>query len=118
MIELTRAEQEVMEILWDLEKGFVKEIVAKYPDPKPAYNTVSTIIRILEKKKVVGHEAFGRTYRYFPILSKEDYTRTQTSNVINKLFSGSVQDLISYFVKEKDISTEELEEILKQSKNK
>lgn len=118
MQELTKAESQVMQILWDLEEGFVKDIVEKFPDPKPAYNTVSTIIRILEKKEVVGHKAFGRSYMYYPLISREEYTRNTTHNLINNYFSGSIENLVSFFVKEKDISAKELEKILNEIKKK
>lgn len=116
MQELTKAESQVMQILWDLKEGFVKDIVEKFPNPKPAYNTVSTIIRILEKKNVVGHKAFGRTYMYYPLISREDYRRATTHHLVDSYFSGSIEKLVSFFVKEKDISAEELEKILKEIK--
>ena len=116
MQELTKAESQVMQILWDLQAGFVKDIVEKFPEPRPAYNTVSTIIRILEKKEVVGHKAFGRTYQYYPLVSKEEYTRSTTHNLVDNYFSGSIQNLVSFFVKEKDLSAAELEKILKEIK--
>jgi predicted transcriptional regulator len=116
MQELTKAETQVMHYLWEMEEGFVKDIVAKFPDPKPAYNTVSTIIRILEKKNVVGHKAFGRSFMYYPLISKEEYTRNTTSNLVNSYFSGSAEKLISFFVKEKEIGVQELEKILNEIK--
>ncbi len=116
MQELTKAEEQVMYILWDLEKAFVKEIVAKFPEPKPAYNTVSTIIRILEKKKVVGYESFGRTHRYFPLVSRDMYANQSADHLLNTYFKGSAENLLSFFVKEKNISVEELESIMKQIK--
>ena len=76
MKELTKAEEQIMQILWDLEKGFVKDIVERFPEPKPAYNTVSTIVRILEQKGFVDHTAYGKTHEYFPLVGKSDYTRT------------------------------------------
>ena len=72
MKELTKAEEQIMQILWDLKKGFVKDILERLPDPKPAYNTVSTIVRILQEKGFVGHETFGKSHCYFPMLDKED----------------------------------------------
>ena len=75
MNELTKAEEEIMQVLWQLDKAFVKEVVEQLPEPKPAYNTVSTIIRILEKKGFVDHEAFGKSHRYFPLIEKEDYSK-------------------------------------------
>lgn len=112
MYELTKAEEQVMQILWELETAFVKEIVEKFPDPKPAYNTVSTIIRILEKKKVVGYKSFGRTHQYFPLISKDTFVNQTTDNLVQKYFSGSVENLVSYFVKEKNLTTQELEAII------
>ena len=116
MQELTKAEAQVMHYLWELEEGFVKDIVEKFPNPKPAYNTVSTIIRILEKKKVVGHKAFGRSFMYYPLISKESYTKNTTNLLVDNYFSGSVENLVSFFVKEQEISVEELEKILNEIK--
>tara|TARA_R110002072_G_scaffold238038_2_gene395427 strand:- start:12875 stop:13231 length:357 start_codon:yes stop_codon:yes gene_type:complete len=112
MIELTKAEEQVMQVLWDLKDAFVKDIVEKFPEPRPAYNTVSTIIRILEKKKVVGYKSYGRTHQYFPMISKETYTKQRADNLLNKYFSGSMEQMLSFFVKEKNISTKELEKIM------
>ena len=113
MEHLTRAEEELMQILWELKEAFVKDIVLKYPEPKPAYNTVSTIIRILEKKKMVGYKAYGRSHQYFPILSKEEFLKSNTTNLMNSYFSGSPEKMLSYFAQENNISTQELEKILK-----
>ena len=118
MIELTKAEEQVMQILWRLESAFVKDIVAEFPDPKPAYNTISTIIRILEKKAVVGFTPFGRTHQYHPLVSKEAFTKQSTNSLVEKYFGGSVQNMLSYFVKEKEISAKELEQIMNETKKK
>ena len=112
MHELTKAEEQVMQILWKLKEAFVKDIVAEFPEPKPAYNTVSTIIRILEKKEIVGYKAYGRTHRYHPLISKETYTKQTANSMVNKYFAGSFEQMVSFFVKEKNISAEELEKIL------
>jgi predicted transcriptional regulator len=112
MHELTKAEEQVMQILWKLKEAFVKDIVAEFPEPKPAYNTVSTIIRILEKKEIVGYKAYGRTHMYHPLISKEVYTKQTANSMVNKYFSGSFEQMVSFFVKEKNISTEELEKII------
>jgi len=112
MHELTKAEEQVMQILWTLKEAFVKDIVAEFPEPKPAYNTVSTIIRILEKKGIVGYKAYGRTHRYHPLISKETYTKQTANSMVNKYFAGSFEQMVSFFVKEKNISAEELEKIL------
>ena len=116
MQELTKAEAQVMQYLWEIKEGFVKDIVEKFPDPKPAYNTVSTIIRILEKKNVVGHKAFGRSFMYYPLITRESYKKTTTNQLVDNYFSGSVENLVSFFVKEKEISVDELEKILNEIK--
>lgn len=110
--ELTKAEEQVMQVLWELNESFVKELVEKFPDPKPAYNTVSTIIRILEKKGFVGHKAFGRTFQYYPLVTKEQYLKSSTEHLTKNYFNGSVNQFLSFFVKEKNVSLEEIEKII------
>ena len=99
MKELTSAEEQVMQILWSLNEAFVNDIIEKMPEPKPAYNTVSTIIRILETKGFVNHKAFGKTHQYFPLISKEEYTKGFFSGVMKKYFSNSYTNLVSFFSK-------------------
>ena len=111
MKELTRAEEEVMQILWSLQKGFVKNVVEIFPDPKPAYNTVSTIIRILEKKGWISHEDYGGSYMYIPTISRSDYTKYFLKNFVKNYFGNSYSGLVSFFAKEGDLSIAELEEI-------
>lgn len=115
--ELTKAEEQIMQVLWDLGKGFVKDVIEELPEPKPAYNTVSTIIRILETKGFIDHEAFGKSHRYFPIVSKEDYKSFATGKLLNNYFSNSVENMFSFFVKEKKIDLKEADEILKLIEN-
>ena len=115
---MTKAEEEVMQILWRLEKAFVKEILAEFKEPRPAYNTVSTIIRILEKKEFVGYNAFGKTHQYYPIVSKEAYKSKISSSLISNYFGGSVENLVSFFAKKEKIDVEELDQILNQLKAK
>jgi BlaI family penicillinase repressor len=115
MKELTKAEEQIMQELWILEKAFVKEIVDKLPEPKPAYNTVSTIIRILEKKGFVDHYAYGKTHQYFPLISKPDYTKSYFKNFLNGYFSNSFQEMVSFFAKEDKMSLSQLEEIIKEA---
>ena len=115
MKELTKAEEQIMQELWILEKAFVKEIVDKLPDPKPAYNTVSTIIRILEKKGFVDHYAYGKTHQYFPLVSKTDYTKSYFRNFLNGYFSNSFQEMVSFYAKEDKMSLSQLEEIIKEA---
>lgn len=109
--ELTRAEEEIMKILWNIEKGFVKDILEHLPHPKPAYNTVSTIVRILEKKGFVGYVAFGKTHQYFPLMSRENYTEQLMQNVVKNYFGNSFRQMVSFFAGKRDLSLKELEDI-------
>ncbi|MHB8206100.1 BlaI/MecI/CopY family transcriptional regulator [Mucilaginibacter sp.] len=111
--ELTRAEEQLMQILWQLEKGYVKDIIEELPEPKPAYNTVSTIIRILETKGFVDHIAHGKSHEYFPIISKEEYQNFATDKLMNGYFDNSVKHMFSYFVKKEKIDLKEADEIMK-----
>ena len=113
MKELTKAEEQVMQILWKIEKGFVKDVLAKIPEPKPAYNTVSTIIRILEKKGFVGYKAYGKTHEYFPIVDKTSYSNFYLKNFIGGYFNGSFQKMVSFFAKENDMDIQEFESLVK-----
>jgi len=115
--ELTKAEDQVMQILWKLEKGFVKDIIDVMPDPKPAYNTVSTIVRILETKGFIDHKAYGKTHEYFPVITKEKYTKFYLNNLIRGYFNGSFENLVSFFAKENDMGTADLEKLLNELKN-
>jgi len=116
MKELTKAEEQVMQLLWKLEKAFVKDIVEEMPDPKPAYNTVSTIVRILEKKGFVGHNAYGKTHEYFPLVARKEYTRSFMKNFMRNYFSGSFQEMVSFFAKEDNMSISELDELMEDVK--
>jgi BlaI family penicillinase repressor len=111
--ELTRAEEQLMQVLWQLKKGFVKEVVEQLPEPKPAYNTVSTIIRILETKGFVGHIAFGKSHEYYPLISKEEYQNFATDKLMSGYFDNSVKHMFSYFVKKEKIDLKEADEIMK-----
>lgn len=112
MKELTRAEEQIMHVLWALGKGYVKDIVERLPSPKPAYNTVSTIVRILEKKGFVGHEAFGKTHLYHPLIAKEDYTQAFLRHFLKGYFDDSYQELVSFFARGRNLTVSELEDIL------
>lgn len=112
MKELTKAEEQIMHILWDLEKGFVRDLMDKMPEPKPAYNTVSTIVRILERKGFVGYTAYGKSHEYYPLISKRDYTSKFLKGFMRNYFSSSYRQLVSFFAKEEDLSIEEMESII------
>ena len=116
MQELTKAEEQIMHVLWGKEKAFVKELLQDLNEPKPAYNTVSTIIRILEKKGFVGFEAFGKTHQYFPLVSKESYKTQISKSLVSKYFEGSFENLVSFFAKKEEIDLNELDEIIKSLK--
>jgi predicted transcriptional regulator len=116
--ELTKAELEMMQVIWDKEKVLVHDILDVLPEPKPAYNTVSTIVRILEQKGFVGHKAYGRTYEYYPLVSKEDYTQRYMTTVLDNFFDGSLSRLVSFFSRQESISASEQDEIIKMLKNK
>ena len=111
--ELTQAELQIMQVVWAKERVFVKDVLAEMPEPKPAYNTVSTFIRILEKKGFIGHTAYGKSYEYYPLIPKEEYTGTFMTGVLNNFFGGSLSQLVSFFSDNKAISLEEADEILK-----
>jgi BlaI family penicillinase repressor len=110
--ELTRAEEEVMQILWRLKRGFIKEILEKFEEPRPAYSTVSTIIRILQEKGFVNYKVYGRTFQYFPVISKDDYRKTQMSSFVRNYFSNSYQKMVSFFAREDSITVKDMEDIM------
>jgi BlaI family transcriptional regulator, penicillinase repressor len=114
--ELTRAEEQVMQILWKIKKGFVKDILEKIEDPKPAYTTVSTIVRILQEKGFVNHKEYGRTHLYFPVVSKEEYSKAHMGNFVRDYFSNSYRKMMSFFAREESISLKEMEEIMNMMK--
>lgn len=112
MQKLTNKEEEIMQILWKLEKAFVKEVLAEITEEQPHYNTLSTIIRNLEEKGFVSHNAFGNTHQYFPIVKMEDYRKRFMNTAIDTYFNSSYKNMVSFFAKEEKISAEELREIL------
>ncbi|WP_304142707.1 BlaI/MecI/CopY family transcriptional regulator [Mesoflavibacter zeaxanthinifaciens] len=119
MKPLTKAEEDIMQVLWQLEKANVKDIIKVLPEPKPAYNTVSTIVRILESKGFVDYEKKGKGHVYFPILKKQDYSNQSLNKLMENYFQGSFKSMVSFFVKKNDINIEELESVLKEiNKNK
>jgi len=118
MKQLTRAEEEVMQHLWSLNEASVKEIIALFPEPKPAYNTVSTIVRILETKEFVSHKQKGKGYIYFPLVAKEKYSKQSAHKLVEGYFQGSFKSMVSYFTRNNDISVSDLEAILKELNSK
>lgn len=113
---LTKREEEIMEVFWEKDSLFVKEIIELLAAPKPHYNTISTIVRILEEKGFIGHEQFGNTYRYHALISREEFSRTTIKEVVNKYFNKSYASVVSMFVQDEEISHEEIQELIQQAK--
>lgn len=112
MTQLNHREEQIMQVLWKLERAFVKEIVAELPDPKPPITTVSSIVRKLETEGLIGHDSFGKTHRYYPILKKRDYRKSFFRRFLDGYFGGSPEQVLSYFVKEEKIDPKELDKLL------
>lgn len=114
--QLTKAEEEIMQVLWQLESAFVKDIITRLPKPKPAYNTVSTVVRTLEQKGFVGHEPLGKSHKYHPLITKDAYTRSFMKGFVKRYFSGSYRRMVSFFTNEDKLSVNELEELVSELK--
>ena len=115
-LQLTRAEEQVMQILWDMGKGLVKDIRDRFEDPKPARNTISTVVRVLERKKYVDHKAYGNVHVYYPMISKKEYSKNQLFRLLDGYFDNSFPALATFFAREKDLSVRELEELLEDTR--
>ncbi|MDF1697480.1 MAG: BlaI/MecI/CopY family transcriptional regulator [Saprospiraceae bacterium] len=118
MQKLAKREEEIMQILWKLEKAFIKEVIEEMPEPKPHYNTVSTIVRILSDKGFVGHNTFGNTHQYFPLIQKNNYQKEAVTDILKKYFDNSYSKMVAHFAKEENISENELTEIIDMIKKK
>ena len=112
MKQLTKAEEEVMQLLWQLKKANVASLIDELPEPKPAYNTVSTIVRILEKKGFVGYKAYGKTHEYYPIVDKEEYSGFYLNRMIKNYFGGSFSNLVSFFAKENKLDIKDIDKLM------
>ena len=108
MQKLTKVEEEIMQIIWEIEPCLVSDIITKIGEPKPPHSTISSIVRILEKKDFVNHKAYGRTHEYFSLVSKKEYSKTSLKSLVKNYFSGSMDELVSFMVKENDLSLKEL----------
>jgi len=111
-MQLTKAEEQVMQILWEMEEGLVKDIRDRFEDPKPARNTISTVVRVLEKKGFVGHKAYSNVHSYFPLVSKSEYSKKQLFGLMENYFNNSFPAMASFFAREKDLSMKELDQLL------
>ena len=113
---LTRAEERIMKILWGIEKGFIRDIIEQYPNPKPPYNSVSTIVRVLVQKKIVGYKAYGNTHQYYPLISKEEYRKEQLSRLVSDYYNNSLKQVVSFFSESTKLDERELEEVMRMLK--
>jgi BlaI family transcriptional regulator, penicillinase repressor len=116
MIKLAKREEQIMQVYWELGKAFIKEVIPHLPDPKPHYNSVATMVKILEEKKFLGHETVGNLYRYFPVVTKENYQKHAMKDIVSKYFDNSYPRMLAFFAKEQNLSEEELKEILEMIK--
>jgi predicted transcriptional regulator len=116
VLQLTKAEEQIMQILWEMKQGLVKDIRDRFENPKPARNTVSTVVRVLEKKKFVDHKAYGNVHVYFPLVSKKGYSKNQLFRLLDGYFDNSFPALATFFAREKDLSVRELEELLEDTR--
>jgi len=116
-LQLTKAEEQIMQILWDLDEGLVKDIRDRFPEPRPSRNTVSTVVRILEKKNFVSHKAYGNVFVYFPLVTKEEYSKNQLFGLMENYFGNSFPAMASFFAREKDLSIRELDSLLEDARN-
>ena len=112
MEKLTNKEEEIMQVLWQLEKAFVNDILEKMPEPKPHYNTLSTIVRLLEEKGFVAHKSYGKSHQYYPLISLEAYRGVYVKESIKKYFDNSVANLVNYFVKDEKLTESEIQDLL------
>jgi BlaI family transcriptional regulator, penicillinase repressor len=112
-MELTKAEEQIMQILWAIKKGFVKDILEHYDEPKPAYTTVATIIKILEKKGYVDHKAYGNAHQFYPVISKKEYSNKHVNSIFKKYFSSSIKDVVSFFASNNKMETDDINDAIK-----
>ena len=112
MVTLTKAEERIMQILWDLERGFIKDIQEQFPKPQPPYNTISTIVRVLVKKEIVSYKSYGGSYQYFPLITREEYRSEQMGRLMNNYFGNSLKEVVNFLSEKKDLDVDEVNEAL------
>jgi BlaI family penicillinase repressor len=117
MIKLAKREEQIMRVFWDLEKAFIKEIIPHLPDPKPHYNSVATMVKILEEKGFLGHDTVGNVYQYFPTVSREDYQKHAMKDIVSHYFDNSYPRMLAFFAKQQNLSEKELNDILEMIKS-
>ena len=113
MVTLTKAEERIMQILWDLKRGFIKDIQEHFPDPTPPYNTISTIVRVLVKKEIVSFKSYGGSYQYFPLITREEYRSEQMGRLMSSYFGNSLKEVVNFFSEKRDLDVHEVDEALK-----
>ena len=113
MVTLTKAEERIMQILWDLDLGFIKDIQEQFPEPKPPYNTISTIVRVLVKKEIVSFKSYGGSYQYFPLITRESYRNQQMGRLMNNYFGNSLKEVVNFFSEKGNLDVNEVDEALK-----
>ncbi|HEX5168191.1 MAG TPA: BlaI/MecI/CopY family transcriptional regulator [Cyclobacteriaceae bacterium] len=116
MVTLTKAEEKIMKILWGIGKGFIRDIIEQYPNPKPPYNSVSTIVRVLVQKEIVGFTSYGNTYEYYPLISRDEYSKGQLSRLVKDYYNNSLTEVVSFFAEAKKLDEKELDEVMKMLK--
>jgi len=112
MVTLTKAEERIMQILWDLERGFIKDIQEHFPKPQPPYNTISTIVRVLVKKEIVSYKSYGGSYQYFPLITREEYRSEQMGRLMNNYFGNSLKEVVNFLSERRDLDVNEVNEAL------
>jgi len=112
MVTLTKAEERIMQILWDLERGFIKDIQEQFSKPKPPYNTISTIVRVLVKKEIISYKSYGGSYQYYPLITREEYRSEQMGRLMSNYFGNSLKEVVSFFSETKDLDVHEVNEAL------
>lgn len=113
MVTLTKAEEKIMKILWGIKRGFIKDIIEEYPNPKPPYNSVSTIVRVLVQKEIVGFKAYGNSHQYHPMVSKEDYSKGQMKRLVSDYYNNSLSQVVNFFTESKKLDDKELDEAMR-----
>ena len=113
MVTLTKAEERIMKILWEIGEGFIKDIIEQFPDPKPPYNSVSTIVRVLVQKEIVGFIVYGNTHKYHPLISRDEYSKGQLSRLLKDYYNNSLREVVSFFSESKKLDEKELDEVMK-----
>ena len=116
MATLTKAEEKIMQILWELERGFIKDILEKFPKPRPPYNTVSTIVRVLVKKGIVSYKSYGGSYQYYPLVSRDEYSDEQMNRLMKNYFDNSLKQVVNFFSNKEDLDVDEVDEVMKMLK--